>query len=927
MVIDPVNTSTLYVGNSGGVFKSSDGGVNWNDINNGLTDLLVNALAVDPLNTSTLYAGTSTGVFKSVDGGANWGLSNAGFNRTVRALIVDPANASKLYGGTTSSGGANDAFLAKLSASGSTLLYSTYFGGGGDDLGFGVAVNNAEQAYLAGVTTSTASTFPTANPLQPSSGGGGGDAFVTKIDTSQAGAASLIYSSFLGGSAADTAVGIALDNSGRVYVSGTTSSANFPTVNPLQPATGGASDAFVAKIDLSLPGSPSFVYSTYLGGASVDQGGRIIADSSGAAYVVGNTSSANFPVTPGAFQTTFGGGVCGATPCADGFVAKLNAAGSSLIYSTFLGGSNRDVGNGVAVDGFGNAYVSGNSSSSDFPTANALQSTIGGGVCGTTPCSDVIVAKLNATGSGLIYSTYLGGGNQDSASSIALDGTGAAYVTGSASSTDFPATSNAFQPTLGSASDALLVKISPASFTPTGGAVAVQPVDPNTGATPVTITFSNVAQSGFTSLEISNSGPAPPLGFALGNPPIYYELSTTAVFSGPVQVCINYTGASFNNESSLKLFHREGGVWVDRTISLNTAANVICASVTSFSPFAIFEAGNLPPMANAGGPYSVNEGGSVVVTASGSDPEGVALSFAWDLDNNGSFETPGQSVTFSAAGLDGPGARTIKAQVTDGGGLSTIASATVSVLNVAPVVGAITAPVAPIQVDTSVNASASFTDPGALDTHTAVWNWGDGATPSGVVSEANGSGSASGDHTYSAAGVYTVTLTVTDKDGAMAQSVFQYVVVYDPSAGFVTGGGWINSPAGAYVLNPSLTGKANFGFVSKYKKGASEPSGDTQFNFHMANMNFQSTSYQWLVIAGPKAQFKGEGVINGGGSYGFMLTAIDGQLNGGGGVDKFRIKIWDKATGNIVYDNQIGGADDADPSQALGGGSIVIHKQ
>jgi hypothetical protein len=927
LVIDPVNTSTLYVGNSGGVFKSSDGGVNWNDINNGLTDLLVNALAVDPINTSTLYAGTSTGVFKSVDGGTNWNLSNVGFNRTVRALIIDPANTSRLYAGTTSSGGANDAFLAKLNASGSALLYSTYFGGIGDDLGFGVAADNTGHAYLTGVTTSTAS-FPTANPLQPSPGGVSmGDAFVAKINTSQAGAASLIYSSFLGGSAADTAVGIALDNSGRVYVSGTTSSANFPTVNPLQPAIGGASDAFVAKIDLSLPGSPSFVYSTYLGGASVDQGGRITADSSGAAYVVGNTSSANFPVAPGAFQTTFGGGVCGATPCADLFVTKLNAAGSSLIYSTFLGGSNRDVGSSVAVDSFGNAYVSGSSSSSDFPTANALQSTIGGGVCGTTPCSDIIVAKLNATGSGLIYSTYLGGGNQDSASSIALDGTGAAYVTGSASSADFPATSNSFQSAIGGASDALLVKISPASFTPAGAAVAVQPVDPDTGVTPVTITFSNVAQSGLTSLEMSNSGPAPPLGFNLGVPPIYYELSTTAVFSGPVQVCINYTGTSFDNESSLKLFHREGGVWVDRTISLNTATNVICASVTSFSPFAIFEAGNLPPAVNAGGPYSVNEGGSVAVTASGSDPEGGTMSFAWDLDNNGSFETPGQSATFSAAGLDGPGSRTIKAQVTDGGGLSTVASATVNVLNVAPAVGTINAPVAPVQVDTSISASANFTESGALDTHTAIWNWGDGATSSGVVSEANGSGSASGDHTYSAAGVYTVTLTVTDKDGAAAQSVFQYVVVYDPGAGFVTGGGWINSPAGAYAANPSLTGKANFGFVSKYQKGASAPSGNTQFNFHLASLNFQSASYQWLVIAGPKAQFKGEGVINGGGSYGFMLTAIDGQLNGGGGVDKFRIKIWDKATGNTVYDNQIGEADDVDPSQALGGGSIVIHKQ
>jgi len=151
------------------------------------------------------------------------------------------------------------------------------------------------------------------------------------------------------------------------------------------------------------------------------------------------------------------------------------------------------------------------------------------------------------------------------------------------------------------------------------------------------------------------------------------------------------------------------------------------------------------------------------------------------------------------------------------------------------------------------------------------------------------------------------------------------VVVYDPSAGFVTGGGWIDSLEGAYTSDPSLTGKANFGFVAKYQKGADIPSGETQFQFKVADLNFHSTSYQWLVIARAKAQFKGSGTINGAGDYGFMLTAIDGQINGGGGVDKFRIKIWDTQTDEVIYDNQIGDADDNDVTQAIGGGSIVIH--
>ena len=152
------------------------------------------------------------------------------------------------------------------------------------------------------------------------------------------------------------------------------------------------------------------------------------------------------------------------------------------------------------------------------------------------------------------------------------------------------------------------------------------------------------------------------------------------------------------------------------------------------------------------------------------------------------------------------------------------------------------------------------------------------------------------------------------------------VVIYDPGAGFVTGGGWFNSPFGAYAADPLLIGRANFGFVSKYKKGATVPTGETEFNFKVGNLNFHSTSYQWLVIAGARAQYKGVGTLNGAGSYGFMLTAIDGQISGGGGVDKFRIKIWDLGTGSIVYDNQAGDTDSVGLTTALGGGSIVIHK-
>jgi hypothetical protein len=240
---------------------------------------------------------------------------------------------------------------------------------------------------------------------------------------------------------------------------------------------------------------------------------------------------------------------------------------------------------------------------------------------------------------------------------------------------------------------------------------------------------------------------------------------------------------------------------------------------------------------------------------------------------------------------------------------------------------------APAALGEPVTATVNFCDPDFWQTHTITIDWGDGTSttielPAGTSEEdecqdVSETREAAPEDNYVATGVYTVTVTVEDEAGA-SDSASEFAVIYDPSSGFVTGGGWIDSPTSAYAADPNLTGKANFGFVSKYKKGADVPTGNTQFQFKVADLNFKSTSYQWLLIAGSKAKFKGDGTINGDGNYGFMLTGIDGDLNGGDGVDKFRIKIWD-SDDNIVYDNKTGEDDDADPT-ALGGGSIVIHK-
>jgi hypothetical protein len=228
------------------------------------------------------------------------------------------------------------------------------------------------------------------------------------------------------------------------------------------------------------------------------------------------------------------------------------------------------------------------------------------------------------------------------------------------------------------------------------------------------------------------------------------------------------------------------------------------------------------------------------------------------------------------------------------------------------------------QIDVEVSFTAAFTDPDIIDAHSALWSWGDGSSTSCpptsnecAVDQIDDE--VSGRHTYSEPGVYDVKLTLTDSAGASDIQTYQHVIIYDPSGGFVTGGGWLISPPDAYRPDPTLTGKATFGFVSKYKKGTIVPSGNTEFQFQTADLNFHSDSYQWLVVTGNNfARFKGSGTINGHLSpnlelYEFMVWAGDGN------PDTFRIKIWyDDPSGEmLLYDNGF--------NQAINDGSVVIH--
>jgi hypothetical protein len=363
-----------------------------------------------------------------------------------------PTTAGALQPARGDDGRASDIFVTKLNPTGSGLVYSTYIGGGGSDAGEGIAVDSNGNTYVAGSTNST--NFPvTAGAFKPSYGGSG-DAFVTKLNP--AGSA-LVYSTYVGGSDVDGATAIAVDPMGNTYITGLTLSPDFPTNSgAVQPAFAGTADAFVTKLNSA---GSALVYSTYLGGAGSDAGNGIATDGDGSAYVTGVTLSTDFPSTTGSFQPIYGGGNNG-----DAFVAKLDTAGSRLVYSTYLGGNGTDHGIGIAIDGDRNVYVTGGTSSTDFPTtAGAFQPVLGGGTDPVQGSGDAFVTKISPTGSAAIYSTYLGGASGfDTGRGIAVDTNGSAYVTGGTASTDFPTTAGAFQAVFRGFRKAFVTKLNPA---------------------------------------------------------------------------------------------------------------------------------------------------------------------------------------------------------------------------------------------------------------------------------------------------------------------------------------------------------------------------------------------------------------------------------------------------------------------------------
>ena len=455
LVIDPVLAYSTYFGGTGGdigygITVDSSGDVYVTGITNssdfpttagtpkttygGSGDAFV--VKINPAGTASTNSTTPQLVYSTYLGGSGTDSGNA--------ITIDSGGDAYITGSTSSSdfattsgvfqttyGGSEDAFVAELNSTGSSLVYSTYLGGSGADSGTGIAVDSSNNAYVTGSTQSP--NFPTLNPVQ-STNHGSSDAFITKLNF---GGTALVYSTYVGGSKADVGESIKVDSSGDAYIAGYTFSSDFPLSNPVQGSNAGTVNAFVTEIDSA---GATIPFSTYFGGSSDDRAFGLALGPSGSVFIAGSSQSPDFPTTVGVVQGTNQGQ-------SDAFVTRLNPAGPSVTYATLLGGAGVDQANGIAVDSSGNAYITGFTNSSSFPLASPIQSLLGitgGSACGTSTCTDAFVAELNPTATALVQSTYLGGSGADFGQAIALGPNGNPFVTGSTSSTNFPAIDGAY---------------------------------------------------------------------------------------------------------------------------------------------------------------------------------------------------------------------------------------------------------------------------------------------------------------------------------------------------------------------------------------------------------------------------------------------------------------------------------------------------
>jgi len=928
----------------------------YDESHNGYCDVFVSRL---DSTLSTLLASTFIGG-GSADCAYSIALDESGnVYVTGETHSSDYATTSGAY--DESCNGDRDVFVSKLDSTLSTLLASTSIGGGVGDYAYGrsIAIDATGNVYVTGRTDSSG--YPTTSGAYDESYNGGRDTFVSRLDSTLS---TLLASTFIGGGSADYVYSIAIDESGNVYVTGYTDSSDYPTTpGAYDESHNGYYDVFVSKLDMSLS---SLLSSTFIGGGDRDEGYSIALDGSGNVYVTGDTHSSDYPTTSGAYDESFNGAY-------DVFVSKLDSSLSTLLSSTFIGGGEDDVGYSIAIDGSGNVYVTGLTSSSDYSTTSGAYDRSFNGYL-----YDVFISKLDSSLSSLLASTFIGGGSADYAYSIALDETGNVYVTGLTYSSDYPITSGAYDESHNGYYDVFVSKLDRDLSRPEyvqdsdGDGVPDDqdgcPNDPNKIEPGICgCGVADTDSDGDGTADCNDGCPNDPNKIELGV--CGCGVADTDSDGDGTADCNDNCPSDPNSDQGNVDSDEYGDVCdicpddftntcnPDRSAGVSIGADGGTISTPDGSVTIIVPSGAVGDdtslsITETGTSYELttNLGKGIALFGVSIQPEGlvfntpVTIIFAW-LDEYDDGKVDGTNIqerkliiTKDNVAITGRCGQDFGCDMAENKftfavlGLSEFAL--VFVDDEGPITSNVLADPNPVSVNTEITLTATVDDSqtGESTIGSAEYNI-DGGDYIQMDAQDGNFDSVSEDveiiiPAFAEPGVYSICVRGWDIfENIEGAEDCILLAVYDPTGGFVTGGGWINSPEGAYTPDPSLTGKANFGFVSKYKKGATVPTGHTEFQFKVADLNFHSDAYDWLVIAGAKARYKGTGTINGEGNYGFMLSAIDEELTPSTDDDLFRIKIWDTENNDaVVYDNQMGDAGDAELTTEVQGGSIKIHK-
>jgi len=665
-------------------------------------------LVLDP--AVLVYAGYIGGA--AADSGSGIAVDNAGNAYIVGSTSSTELTFPEVVGPDLTYNGNLDAFVVKVNSAGTELSYASYIGGINDDKGFGVAVDSAGEAYITGVTNSTEGSFPVivgpdltfngSGDIPTLNRGSVGDTFVAKVN---AAGTALVYAGYIGSNGSEDGLGIAVDSLGNAYVIGEVVGnrflpPNFPVT--VGPQLSNHGFGFDAYVAKVNPTGTALVYCGYISSNGHETGTSIAVDNAGNAYVAGRIQNPSAALGLGeTFPVTVGPDLTFRGEIA-AFVGKVNAAGTGFDYLGYITAIFDVIGEGIAIDNVGNAYVAGwLDDTRNFPATVGPDLSGNGGI-------DAFVAKVNAQGTGLVYAGFIGGFAHDFALDIAVDSDGSAFVTGQTQSTE----TTPFE-------------CCPA-FPVGGGPDLTHNGDYDAFIAKVKADGTALEYAGYIGGVLGDHGNGVALGPAGSVYIVGFTLSSEASFPEITGPDLTYNG---------------GG-------------DAFVAKITE----------NRPPTANGGGPYTVGEGGSVGLAGSGGDPDNDPLTYTWDLDNNSTFETPGQNPNFSAAGRDGPSSQTIVLRVCDDKNACATSSATVNITNVPPTANP---DVASTNEDTAVtvNVLANDTDvPGDPLTVTSV------SSPSvnGGTVVNNGNGTVTYTPPANFGGTDSFTYTISDGDGGTA---------------------------------------------------------------------------------------------------------------------------------------------------------------